>query len=100
MKRLFLALVLAAFATVAPGQQASKFAAGGRSANLPDFTALMKQQGPAVVNVITKRETKTARGLQGSQGQGPTPDDPLPEFLRRFMPLAPERGPGSGLGLG
>jgi serine protease Do len=53
----------------------------------------MKQQGPAVVNVITKRETpKTSRGQ--------APEDPLQEFFRRFMPDAPERAPGPGQGLG
>src|SRR5688572_4209692 len=52
-------------------QQQPKSAAGGRTANLPDFTALMKQQGPAVVNVITKREAKAARGQQGQGQQAP-----------------------------
>jgi serine protease Do len=98
----FLSLVLlTAFATVAPAQapekQAAKSAAGGRTANLPDFTALMKQQGPAVVNVITKREpARTARAPQEKQA----PDDPLQEFFRRFMPDSPERAPGPGQGLG
>jgi serine protease Do len=92
-------VVLLTFATVAPAQQAAKSAAGGRTANLPDFTALMKQQGPAVVNVITKREpAKTARGPLGQPGQGA--EDPLLEFFRRFMPDLPERGPGPGQGLG
>jgi serine protease Do len=103
-------VLLTAFATTAPAQQAPKSAAGGRTANLPDFTALMKQQGPAVVNVITKREAvKTARGQAqnpGQQGQergqerGQAPEDPLLEFFRRFMPDAPERSPGPGQGLG
>ncbi|HEX5129665.1 MAG TPA: DegQ family serine endoprotease [Usitatibacter sp.] len=96
MKRLAFAVLLAAFATLAPAQ-APKSAAGGRTANLPDFTALMKQQGPAVVNVITKRvETK------GSKPQAQA-EDPLQEFFRRFMPDSPdrERGPGAvGLGSG
>jgi serine protease Do len=95
MRQLALVVLLTAFAAAAPAQQ--KSAAGGRTANLPDFTALMKQQGPAVVNVITKREqTKTARGPQ----QGQAPEDPLLEFFRRFMPDAPERAPGPGTGLG
>jgi serine protease Do len=89
---------LTAFATATPAQQAPKSAAGGRTANLPDFTALMKQQGPAVVNVITKREAKAPRGMQG-QGQQ-APDDPVLEFFRRFIPDLPERGPGPGQGLG
>src|SRR5687768_12661222 len=73
MRRLLFVVLLTAFATAAPAQeqktpaqQTPKSAAGGRTANLPDFTALMKQQGPAVVNVITKREaTKGPRGQQG-----------------------------------
>jgi serine protease Do len=99
---------LTAFATAAPAQQEAKTpaqqqpksAAGGRTANLPDFTALMKQQGPAVVNVITKRET--AKAPRGHQGQGQqAPDDPVLEFFRRFIPDLPERGgPGQGLGSG
>jgi serine protease Do len=110
MRRLALVALLA-FATAVPAQQEKKSAAGGRTANLPDFTSLMKQQGPAVVNVITKREpARTARsergqpGQQGPQGpQGPQaqgPEDPLLEFFRRFMPDSPERGPGPGPGQG
>src|SRR5918992_1619995 len=57
MRRIALVALLA-FATAVPAQQQQdkKSAAGGRTANLPDFTSLMKQQGPAVVNVITKRD--------------------------------------------
>jgi serine protease Do len=94
MRRLASVVLLTAFATVAPAQ-APKSAAGGRTANLPDFTALMKQQGPAVVNVITKRVE-----AKGSKPQAQA-EDPLQEFFRRFMPDSPdrERGPG-GVGLG
>jgi len=96
MRNLLLAALLSAVAFAAPAQQQPKSAAGGRTANLPDFTSLMKQQGPAVVNVITKRDP----------GKNPKPqaqaEDPLAEFFRRFMPDAPERerGPGQGMGLG
>jgi serine protease Do len=90
MRPLALIVLLTAFTTAAPAQTAR---------NLPDFTSLMKQQGPAVVNVITKREAgRSGRGAQGQQGQ--PPEDPLLEFFRRFMPDAPERMPGPGLGLG
>ena len=90
MRPLALIVLLAAFTTAAPAQTAR---------NLPDFTSLMKQQGPAVVNVITKREAgRSGRGAQGQPGQ--PPEDPLLEFFRRFMPDAPERMPGPGLGLG
>jgi serine protease Do len=109
MRRIALVALLA-FATDVPAQQQDKkSAAGGRTANLPDFTSLMKQQGPAVVNVITKRDpartARNERGQPGPQGQGPQgpqsqAEDPLLEFFRRFMPDAPERGPGPGPGQG
>src|SRR5688572_27346359 len=99
MRRIALVALLA-FATAVPAQQQDKkSAAGGRTANLPDFTTLMKQQGPAVVNVITKREPKAARAQPGTP-PGQAPEDPLAEFFRRFMPDAPERAPGPGQGLG
>jgi serine protease Do len=56
---------------------------------LPDFTPLMKNSGPAVVNVITTN--KTAR-----RAQGPAEEDPLTEFFRRFVPDMPPGGPGGG----
>ena len=59
VRPLVLIVLLAAFTTAAPATAAP--AQTGR--NLPDFTSLMKQQGPAVVNVITKREA--ARGAPG-----------------------------------
>jgi serine protease Do len=56
---------------------------------LPDFTPLMKIDGPAVVNVITvNKQAKNARG-RGPSAQGSPDDDPTLEFFRRFMP-----GPG------
>jgi serine protease Do len=99
--RTALAALLLSFAVAAPAQQAPKSAAGGRTANLPDFTTLMKQQGPAVVNVITKRDNS-----KNPKPQAQAPEDPLLEFFRRFMPDGPERGPGApggpgqGMGLG
>jgi serine protease Do len=105
MRRIALVALLA-FATAVPAQQQpdKKSAAGGRTANLPDFTSLMKQQGPAVVNVITKRDpartARNERGQPGQQGPQSQAEDPLLEFFRRFMPDAPERGPGPGPGQG
>jgi serine protease Do len=49
-------------------------------AALPDFTALVDSQGPAVVNISV---SKTARAA-GPQG-GPAGEPPIPEFFRRFM---------------
>ena len=64
---------------------------------LPDFTSLMKQQGPAVVNVISTRKMQTA-AAGGSQVAA---QDPMLEFFRRFMPDLPEKAqPRQGLGSG
>jgi serine protease Do len=58
---------------------------------LPDFTPLMKNAGPAVVNVITTN--KTPRRAQG----GSADEDPMLEFFRRFIPDMPG-GPGGAGG--
>src|SRR5688500_17794100 len=89
MRQAIAVVLLTCFAVAAPAQQ--KSAAGGRTANLPDFTSLMKQQGPAVVNIITRREQQAARG----NTRAPQGEDPLQEFFRRFMPDAPERERGA-----
>lgn len=49
---------------------------------LPDFVALVKREGPAVVNISTVR---TVRGEE-ALAPGLSPGDPLYEFFRRFMP--------------
>ncbi|HEX6318101.1 MAG TPA: DegQ family serine endoprotease [Burkholderiales bacterium] len=94
-----LAFVLAAVLAAPAAAQAQSPSQGAtaptREANLPDFTALVKKQGPAVVNVITTRAA-----AQGGPA-GLSPDDPFYEFFRRFMPEMPEGGPpGQGEGPG
>ena len=95
-----LALVFAALLAIgAAAQQAPSSSQGAtaptRAAALPDFTALVKNQGPAVVNVITTRAARQS----GAPG-GLSPDDPFYEFFRRFMPDLPEGGPGGPPGQG
>jgi serine protease Do len=79
---------------------------------LPDFTELVEDTGPAVVNIQVTQFGERARGvpdgMQGRQGQQGQPGQPgqqeIPEFFRRFfdVPEAPEgggqdrRGAGSG----
>ena len=55
---------------------------------VPDFTALVRQVGPAVVNVTTSRTQSLASALPRRPGlpPGQLPDDPLFEFFRRFLP--------------
>ena len=76
----------------APGPGTSAAAARG----LPDFTDLVAQAGPAVVNVSVVERARPAS--LDEEGQ----DDPLQDFLRRFGQQAPRgaqppaRGEGSG----
>ena len=64
----------------------------------PDFVSLVKREGDKVVNISA---TRTVRGLEAPpQLPWPSPEAPLEEFFRRFLPPAPrgyaERTLGSG----
>ncbi|WP_313247230.1 DegQ family serine endoprotease [Stenotrophomonas rhizophila] len=62
---------------------------------LPDFTNLVEQVGPGVVNV----ETTIVRSNRQARGMGPGGDDEMPEFFRRFFGpdfQMPGQGPGPG----
>jgi serine protease Do len=71
---------------------ASGGATAERAASLPDFTRLMKSEGPAVVNVITASKTAN-EGAQRRRGEPPQ-NDPMYEFFRRFIPDLPPGAPG------
>jgi len=64
---------------------------------LPDFSMLVDQYGPAVVNISTTRKARNA-----TQELPVQPGDPLYEFFRRFQGQQPDaqaqpaRGVGSG----
>ena len=94
----------AAQAAAAPRAPAAPLVSG-----LPDFTNLVEQVGPGVVNI----ETTIVRSNRQARGAGPGPgDDEMPEFFRRFfgpdfqMPGQPggeDQGPsirGRGMGSG
>ncbi|MGH8236948.1 MAG: trypsin-like peptidase domain-containing protein, partial [Steroidobacteraceae bacterium] len=68
-------------------------APGGATA-LPDFTPLVEQYGKAVVNVEVVQVVRQTRG----PGAGPTSDDPLLDFFRRFG-LPPPQGGGPEQGM-
>jgi serine protease Do len=64
-------------------------AAAQASAQLPDFTRLVEEQGPAVVNISTTQVVRRLvvpqiPGIEGEEGQ---------EFFRRFVPQRPQQGP-------
>ncbi len=59
---------------------------------LPDFTELVEQVGPSVVNIRTTE--RAAANSRGSQGNSPNEEEML-EFFRRFgIPVPPGMRPG------
>lgn len=75
----------------------------GQVSGLPDFTRLVKEEGPAVVNIstlITAPERGPMPGLP--QMPGGQESDPFFDFFRRFMDPeeAPPTGPSQSLGSG
>ena len=62
---------------------------------LPDFSTLVAQVGPAVVNISTTT-TQTA-----DKNQMPLdPNDPMYQFFRQFQMPMPQQGPTRGIGSG
>jgi serine protease Do len=92
MQTLRAALVL--LLLCAPGAHAQN-----RAASLPDFTALMKKQGPAVVNVTATRKAAPAP-TAAAGGSKQKNEDPMHEFFRRFIPEPNEREARQGLASG
>ncbi|MFO0583286.1 MAG: DegQ family serine endoprotease [Anaeromyxobacter sp.] len=85
---------VAAATTPAPAPAAVPTAA------VPDFRAIVREYGPAVVNVSVSgvQQTGFSGDMQGAPGV-PGPDDPFFQFFRRFQPPqgeVPTRGIGSG----
>jgi len=67
----------------------SLFAQSVLAKELPDFTDLVEQQGPAVVNVSTSQTLRQTHAIPGLPN---LPEgDPLNEFFRRFAPPAPQQ---------
>ena len=72
----------------APAPAASRY-------GLPDFSALVEQVGPAVVNISVTQ--KVGRG-GATSGEDPFAGDPFYDFLRRFgVPVPGMPGNGGGL---
>jgi len=72
-------------------------AAAAPASVLPDFSRLVEQYGPAVVNISVSHDMKKAAA--GVPGLGLSPDDPMYEFFRRFqIPQTPM--PSQGIGSG
>lgn len=64
--------------------------------SLPDFSSIVAENGKAVVNISVSGTSK----VSASEMPG-DPDDPLPDFFRRFAPPMPQGElPSRGLGSG
>ena len=81
-----------AFAVLALAFAAQGFA---QTRELPDFTRLVEEQGPAVVNISTTQQVRRQAafpqvpGLESEEGQ---------EFFRRFLPRSAARPAGAAPG--
>ena len=69
-------------------------AAQAQTRTLPDFTDLVEQVGPSVVNIRTLEKVTARQGMPGFGGSGN--EEEMLEFFRRFgvpIPNAPRQGP-------
>jgi serine protease Do len=92
LPQVLLALGLVMGASAGPAWAQSAQAVQGVS-GLPDFTGLVEQVGPSVVNIRTMERARVA--------QGAAPDEQMLEFFKRFgIPVPPgaQRGPRAGRG--
>ncbi len=84
---------VAAYATAASVAIALPGPAGAQARALPDFTDLVEQVGPSVVNI------RTLEKVSQRQGAGNGVDEDMLEFFRRFgipvPPTIPRQGPRS-----
>ncbi len=88
-------------ASAAPAAQSAATASTESNTRmaLPDFSSIVAQYGPAVVNVRVSGVVKT--GGQESQMPQFGPDDPFSQFFRHFQqPESPQRAPMRGMGSG
>ena len=86
-----LSSALLAGGSVFPVGAALAQTSGAAVRGLPDFTELVEQVGPSVVNIRTLEKARATAPAAGS------PDDEMQEFFRRFfgvpMPNAPRQAP-------
>ncbi len=101
-----LAALIPVFAAGCSASNAATSAAAGASAPTsavaasaathggPDFTQLVKQAGPAVVNISVTKEVQASQALPFDE------NDPMYEFFRRFAVPVPKQAPMHGIGSG
>jgi serine protease Do len=77
---------------------ATEPAAPRASVALPDFSSIVAQYGPAVVNVRVSGTVHT--GARESRGFNPDPNDPFSQLFRQFQQQQPQDTPMHGIGSG
>jgi serine protease Do len=93
-----LAFALAAGAGMLPATPAFAQSAP-QPRSLPDFTDLVEQVGPAVVNIRTMEKARTAQaGSGGPGGSGGPSDEEMQEFFRRFFGVPMPNNPNGPRG--
>lgn len=75
--KLSIALTALLCCAMAPGMALSR--------ELPDFTGLVSENGPAVVNISTKQSASAAQRLRGFSVPDLPEDSPLNDFFRHFF---------------
>jgi serine protease Do len=84
---------------VAAAVPTSPASSSGRITGLPDFSALVAETGPAVVNISVTEKAQHPMMGGGEPSEGG--DDPLSQFFHRFQMPSPEHAPPShGIGSG
>jgi serine protease Do len=80
------------------GTDTSATSAPRTTVALPDFSSIVAQYGPAVVNVRVSGMTRTA----AHEGRQPNldPDDPFSQLFRQFQQQTPQETPMRGIGSG
>jgi serine protease Do len=105
MRAALVAVLIPAFAAGCTSPSAASAAAGATAPAVsaphaalrggPDFTALVKQAGPAVVNIsVTKEAQVSQQSLPFDE------DDPMYQFFKRFAVPVPKQAPVRGIGSG
>ena len=104
LRAALLAALIPAFVAGCSTSSAAPQAGAGASAAVatsaathgaPDFTQLVKQAGPAVVNISVTKEVST-----GEQALPFDENDPMYQFFKRFAVPMPRQAPMHGIGSG
>ena len=97
LKKCRSSLLLGAFSTVVGLSLVPVQPSFAQARALPDFTDLVEQVGPSVVNIRTSEKVKSRANAGPGSSPGNGADEEMQEFFRRFfgqpMPGTPRQTP-------